>query len=185
MHFALFLFLTFCKLFDIFWAGGEQVVCTGCTLVLLFALLVLDVCYQIVSYIDIYICINSAAHKTTTITSTSHWHLSFTLRRHCVLKNHWNNNINNCMCVWFCVRLYGCVCLCVLPCWRFLFCLFNGFRFALCFRFDIHSRTSFNSNCDRAFARESQVWAGIAIPLPLPLSYHISFGSKLIGSKLS
>lgn len=136
MHFALFPFLTFCKLFDIFWAGGEQVVCTGCTLVLLFALLVLDVCCQIVSYIDIYICINFAAHKTTTITSTSHWHLSFTLQRHCVLKNHWNNNINNC--VILCASVRVCVCVCV-------FCLVDGFFSVYLTVFALHSASASTS----------------------------------------
>lgn len=83
-----------------------------------------------------YICINSAAHKTTTITSTSHWHLSFTLQRHCVLKNHWNNNINNCMCVWFCVRLYGCVC---------VFCLVDGFFSVYLTVFALHSASASTS----------------------------------------
>lgn len=77
-----------------------------------------------------YICIHSATHKTTTITSTSHWHLSFTLR----LKNHWNNNINNCMCVWFCMRL--CVC---------VFCLVDGFFSVYLTVFALHSASASTS----------------------------------------
>lgn len=112
------------------------------------------------------ICIHSLLHTPHNYNEYKHKSLTLEIYTTTSLrtKNHWNNNINNCMCV--------CVCLALLT----VFCLFNGFV--------LHSAsasTSTRAQVSTATAIELShkrvKWAGIAILLALPLSYHISLAA--------